>query len=456
MAEIEVMLPRLHAGQERRRAEIAETESRFVVTMCGRRWGKSTDAVEWLADGAMEGLPCALFAPTYKYLAPLWQELATRLRPVAEKGGKINETEKVIRLPNGGLIDCWSLDTADPGRGRKYARIAVDEAGIVRDLLNIWTTALRPTLVDMQGDAWFYGTPKGRLHGFSQLFSKGDSGEPDWLSFRAPTRDNPYIPLEEIEAARRDMPPSAFAQEFEGIPADDGANPFGAAAIAACVGALSPAEPVVWGWDFARAQDWTVGVALDALGHVCRFERWQLVPWGETIDRVVRLTGECRSYGDSTGIGDVVVEAIQKRRVHMDGVHFSRPEKQQLMERLASAIQRGTIRVPDGPLRNELDTFQYEYTATGVRYEAPPGLHDDCVMALALAVKGLPEYRVRRDPVVGGKQPDRAQSLEVQDGRLVKASKMPTTVEELAAWAEARNRKGQLPHKERLPRRTYR
>ena len=39
------------------------------------------------------------------------------------------------------------------------------------------------------------------------------------------------------------------------------------------------------------------------------------------------------------------------------------------------------IAVPD-----ELETFEYVYTRTGVRYSAPDGLHDDCVCALALAV----------------------------------------------------------------------
>ena len=400
--EIIVSLPRLHAGQERRRQQIAAHHARFVVTMCGRRWGKSTDGGEWLADGAIEGEPCALFTPTYKYLAEMWRELSSRLRPFADCGGKINEQEKRIELPNGGLIDCWSMDTPDPGRGRKYKRVVIDEAGLVRGLLPMWTNAIRPTLVDLQGDAWFYGTPKGRLHDFSVLFGKGESGDTDWLSFRAPTRDNPYIPADEIEAARRDMPSQAFAQEFEGIPADDGGNPFGLSAIQSCTrDQLGDGDPVVWGWDFARAQDWTVGVGLNALGDVVRLERWQLVPWGETMAQVTAITGKITpAYGDSTGIGDVVVEGIQRSGVRMQGVHFSRPEKQQLMERLASAIQRGTITFPRGVLTAELETFQYEYYAGGVRYSSPEGLHDDCVMALALAVKGLPPiHPVRKVPL---------------------------------------------------------
>ena len=38
------------------------------------------------------------------------------------------------------------------------------------------------------------------------------------------------------------------------------------------------------------------------------------------------------------------------------------------------------------PIRIELEAMEVEYTATGVRYTSPRGQHDDCVMALALAV----------------------------------------------------------------------
>lgn len=387
--DIHIRLPDLHPGQLKRRKAIADAKARFVVTMNGRRAGKTIDGSEWLMDGAMQGMKCGFFAPTYKYVVEPWLDMTNRLRPLAEaSGGKINEQDRRITLPNGGVIECWTMDTPDPGRSRKYHRVVIDEAGIVRNLKDIWEQAIRATLVDYKGDAWFYGTPKGRTHDFSVLFAKGEKGESGWLSWRSPTLDNPFIPLEEIEAARRDMPPAIFAQEFEGIPTDDGGNPFGLSAIAACVAPLSKKPPVCWGWDFARAQDWTVGIGLDEDGTVCRFERWQLKPWGETVRLVAQHTGPLViAAGDSTGIGDVVVEQIQSQRVRMMGVHFSRGEKQQLMERLASHIQRGTIRFPDGPIKQELDTFEYSYSAFGVRYEAAGDLHDDCVMALGLALK---------------------------------------------------------------------
>jgi hypothetical protein len=57
------------------------------------------------------------------------------------------------------------------------------------------------------------------------------------------------------------------------------------------------------------------------------------------------------------------------------------------MEGLSVAIQQRRVHFPEGPLLSELETFEYEYTRTGVRYRAPDGLHDDCVCALALAVQ---------------------------------------------------------------------
>ena len=57
------------------------------------------------------------------------------------------------------------------------------------------------------------------------------------------------------------------------------------------------------------------------------------------------------------------------------------------MELLASTIQKGGVKFPDNEIKNELEVFEYQFTSTGVRYNAPTGFHDDCVNALALPLK---------------------------------------------------------------------
>ena len=87
-------------------------------------------------------------------------------------------------------------------------------------------------------------------------------------------------------------------------------------------------------------------------------------------------------------MGDPIVERLQRDLPNIQGFNFSSSSKQKLMEGLSLAIQTEAIHYPDGEIVNELDAFAYEYTRTGVKYSAPDGLHDDCVMALALAVHG--------------------------------------------------------------------
>jgi len=285
--ETVVRLHKRHPGQ----VAIASHPARFRVVMCGRRWGKSACGIREICDVALAGQPVAWFAPSYKLALEAWRELVDRLAPVT---ARVSEQDKRLELVTGGIIEVWTLDTPDPARGRKYALVVIDEAGIVRDLLDVWQAAIRPTLVDLKGRALILGTPKGRRHGFVVLFNRGLGEDADWQSFRAPTLENPYIPAEEVELARKELPPEIFAQEFEGVPTDDGANPFGLDAIRRAVGPVSARPAVVYGVDLARSLDFTVVVGLDAYREVCVLERWQS-PWAMTKDKIRQMVGRASS-----------------------------------------------------------------------------------------------------------------------------------------------------------------
>lgn len=394
MPVVTIKRRRLHEGQERVKA----STTRFRSCMFGRRWGKNVVGIDEAMTTAINGGRVGWFEPTYKYLLEAWRELCSRLRPIAKS---VSDQEKRIELISGGLIEAWTCDTPDPGRSRDYDLVIINEAGLIRGLMTIWQEAIRATLVKTRGRALFLGTPKGRTHDFSTLHAKAATSK-DWEAFRGPTAENPFIPRDEIEDARRELPPQVFAQEFEGIPADDGGNPFGLDAIKACTVAVMPVgEPLCFGWDFARAQDWTVGIGITKNFEVVRVNRWQLVPWPVQFDQVrAANTNAIPAWGDSTGLGDVVVSTLQTAGVPMIGVPFSSRMKQELMERLAVAIHSRKLRIPAGPIISELETFSYEYTAHGVKYQAPEGMHDDCVMALALAVFGRDQFGPMHEPTL--------------------------------------------------------
>ncbi len=385
--QVTVTLPPYHAGQLR----MIDNARRFNVAMCGRRSGKTTMGECLACEMAVDGYPVGWFAPTFKYMMDAWREIRLMMGDAVVR---TDSQERRLEIIGGGCIDFWSMDSTDPARGRKYKRAIIDECGIVRELLECWQSSIRPTLVDLRGDAWFLGTPKGRRE-FFQLFSKGESGDPDWMSFRLESKDNPIIDPAEIEAARRDLPPAVFDQEMRGIPADDGGNPFGMAAIAKCFEAdagVVAGHAQVYGIDLAKSQDWTVVVGLDAHGREVSLDRWQQVPWSETIRRIVSIVGGTVALVDSTGVGDPVLEQIQREIPQAEGYQFTGPSKQRLMEGLTVAIQSRALSLVNPILRAELENFGYEYTKTGVRYAGPPGLHDDTVCALALAVQARAQF----------------------------------------------------------------
>jgi terminase large subunit-like protein len=376
---VQIEVPEPHAGQQK----VIDEAGRFNVLECGRRFGKTTLGEFLLAMPAIQGHPVGWFAPTFKYLTEAWRNVLKIVQPLTSK---VNVQERRIELTTGGVAEFWSLDDANAGRSRKYKRVIVDEAGIVRDLTIAWNEAIRPTLADLRGDAWFLGTPKGRGD-FHRLFARGQNGDEGWKSWRLPTTSNPHIPPDEIEAARRDMPETAFNQEFLGIPADDGGNPFGLDSIKACtVDAISTEPAVAYGVDLAKSYDYTVVCGLDEHGRVCYLARWQS-DWSQTRRKVLDIIGSTPACIDSTGVGDPIVEDIQRERFTAKGFKFTANSKQQLMEGLAAAIQRKEVSFPAGWLVNELEAFEYEYRPGGVRYSAPEGLHDDGVCALALAVQ---------------------------------------------------------------------
>jgi len=142
VSEITVTLKELHSGQ----TKVLGDKSRYNVLKIGRRWGKTTLAVnELLPQVALDGLPCAYYAPTYKDLNDVWIELKTALKSVIESK---NEQTKQMRLITGGVIDFWSMDEPDSGRGRKYARVVIDEAEKAKKFREAWNQTIMATLID--------------------------------------------------------------------------------------------------------------------------------------------------------------------------------------------------------------------------------------------------------------------------------------------------------------------
>lgn len=347
--------------------------------------------IVWLTEQALLGRPGQDFwwvAPTYGVAKIAWRRMKRAL-----PDHLFTSTSSPPSITIGGrIITFKGADNPDNLYGEDVFAAVIDEATRCKE--EAWI-ALRSTLTATRGPVRIIGNVKGKKNWAYQLARRAEGGAKG-MSYAKLTAwdavEGGVLEREEIEDAKAQLPEHVFQELYLAEPGDDGTNPFGLEAIEACVqDGLSDEEPVCWGWDLAKKQDWTVGVGLDRNRRVCRFLRFQK-PWGET-EATILPTVAVPGRVDSTGVGDPIAEKLERHPgSNCRGFLFTARSKQQLMEGLAYSIQTNLVGVLEGIMRSELEQFEYAYTRTGVRYEAPAGMHDDTVMALALALVAYKEW----------------------------------------------------------------
>ena len=348
-----------------------------------------------LIHPALQGKPVAWFSPTNKLMSETWRESRSILAPITRDK---NEQEKRLELIGGGVIEFWSLDSPDSGRGRKYAVAVIDEAAMIPSLADAWQQSIRPTLTDLQGSAWFLSTPKG-MNYFRTLFDRGQDPErEDWASWQMPTTANPYIDPGEIESARLDLTESAFNQEYLALFVNWEGSVFRRVGDAATATALAKPEAghdYVIGCDWGRSNDYTVFIVLDTTARkVVVIDRSNRVDYAVQCDRLQALAEVWQPrqiIAEQNSIGQPIIEQLMRDGLRIQPFTTTHASKAQAIEALALAFERCDIRILNHPvLLSELVAYQAERLPSGLlRYGAPAGGHDDTVISLALAWSGI-------------------------------------------------------------------
>lgn len=397
-SDVVVSLPRMHDGQR----QVDKNAARFNIMCCGRRWGKDVLLMRRTAKrSVIQRLPCAWFAPTYKMLMENWRTLQHRLQPAITRA---NEQERRIDLLSGGSIDFWSLDSPDGPRGRKYGYVAINEAAMVGCLLDTWNMVIRPTLADLRGGADFGSTPRG-LNGFYTLWTQA-AETADWRRFHFTTWENPYIPPDEVEAMHQALPERAYRQEILAEFVEDGAY-FQGVDTAAIIAVPDKPEDhaghyTVMGVDWAMSEDYTVlTVACRDCNRVVDWERFNQINFTYQRERLDDMAHRWNAFvlPERNSIGQPNIELLTCNVLPgpdgNPGFNTGATTKPALIQRLASAIERGSFRVPV-EYADELRSYQVESAANGhLKFSAPVGMHDDRVMSLALAWWAISEAAAR-------------------------------------------------------------
>lgn len=206
----------LHPGQ----AAVFNSRARFKVVVAGRRFGKSHLAAyllgmhgmmneKQLSDGRIIELTVE---HSVYYVAPtqdqarriMWPKLRTLLG--YERNGGLIRNENIndgwIELINGRRIYIKGADNPDSLRGIGLSFVVLDEYADMK--ASVWDEILSDALSDVEGEAMFIGTPKGKNH-FYRLFISAlekPSANPitglpedwsDWEAFHFKSTDNPFL-----------------------------------------------------------------------------------------------------------------------------------------------------------------------------------------------------------------------------------------------------------------------
>lgn len=198
----------MHAGQ----LHVIERRKRFNHIRCHRRFGKSVLSYNLLAEAGCEGKSSAFVMPTAVEYDKRWIECVQGLAPIIRN---IRIADGVIELVTGARIEFFGMHRYDGMRGNHYGRVIIDEAAHSPNLQDAWLYVISPTLADLEGDAYFFSTPKGNNY-FKQL-EDDNKRDGDWSFVHIPVTSvhrNPHLKEREIVRQQRNLPTSAWRQEW--------------------------------------------------------------------------------------------------------------------------------------------------------------------------------------------------------------------------------------------------
>lgn len=201
----------------------ATSAHRFNVVPAGRRSGKTERAKRKLVQrGLLLDRVRHTDTPRFFAGAPtrdqakriFWADLKAMTRPYWR--GKPSESELTIRLINGAEIVVLGLDKPERIEGSPWDGGLIDEFADVKP--GAWGENIRPALADRNGWCDLTGVPEGRNHYWERYeFARKEMAErgaaSEWGAYTWKSAE--ILPAEEIEAAKRDLDPQTFEQEYE-------------------------------------------------------------------------------------------------------------------------------------------------------------------------------------------------------------------------------------------------
>jgi len=380
--------------------EIFQDPHRYKIISKGRRFGLTRGmANEYIMRALQSKFKKGLWVDTINANIDRYVErfMIPELRKLPKQIHWQWKKQARTLLIKDSYIDFRSSDNPQNIEGFGYDLAFLNEAGIILRDEYLWHNAIQPMLMEYQAETIIGGNPKGRGL-FYDLYLKGlNPDNTDYKSFHVTTYDNPYLPKEEVDRMVMDMPERVAKQEIFGQFLEDEGSVF---KNVKQVMVAMPEKPMhtkryIMGVDLAKVQDYTVVVIYDAESHhqvyQARFKDLDWVAQKKRIFAINRYYNSCPVVLDATGVGDPIADDFLQEGIAVIPVKLTNESKREIIEKLVLWIEQERLAMLNlEETLIEFTAFTYDISSSGkIRYNAPPGLHDDIVIAHALAVKEL-------------------------------------------------------------------
>lgn len=389
--EIELRFPRPYALQR----EIMVHPAKRKVICAGRRGGKTVMAALLACENLLAGRQVLLSSTSQDQADVFWRYTTRWLAPLVQsKMAKKNEVKRTITFLDGGMLTVKTGRDPDALRGAFADLLVLDECAYLDP--TAWFEVGAPMLADRNGDAVFISTPK-RRNWFFELFTKAQDPHNElWHAWHFPSTANPHLNAEGLRMLTADMTEDSYKQEILAEFLE------GQGAVFRYIDERCTAyrrEPYqgrfVAGLDWAKENDSTVITVIDTDRRtVVDMDRFNGVDWEIQYGRVKAMHDKWRIsqiVAEHNSIGSPNAEQLRRHGLPVYNFETTGATKPPLIESLVLAFDRGEITALNDPvLKGELMAFERKVTASGrSQYSAPDGLHDDCVISLALAWWGV-------------------------------------------------------------------
>ena len=375
-----------------------------------RKAGKSALSINHLIQQAVYG-GSQKKPGVYWYVAPtysqgkeiVWRdpEMLSKYLP-GEIVVKKNDSELLVDFLYGSSMVVKGADKPDSLRGPNPKGVILDEAYMMKPA--VWNEIILPiAMANPDMWVWIIGTPKPTGKYWRDIYAdferRMNAGDPNFFCMTLDVESSGILGTEQIAQARSTMTQAGFDQEFMCRESDDGGVVFRGIQDIIFGPYLEPQEnrgsdkiaTYEWGIDLAKLVDWTVVSGINRYNHRLEvFDRYNQIDYNlqkARIEALYRRHGKGRAKVDATGVGQPIIDDLDARGMFIEPVMFTSATKSNLVTNLAIGIEQRKLQIPEIPeLIEELNLFGYEVTKSGlIRYGAPEGYHDDCVMSLALA-----------------------------------------------------------------------